>query len=88
LHTQGVEAFTEVRRTGYPAVIESYELPATKYPGLGVPLRFPYSLSKSSRNGANYSSATAGIHDNMYGKPLWWDTRTTKSDGSSRLGID
>ena len=31
---------------------------------------------------------TRGIHDNMYGKPLWWDTRRTKADGSARLGID
>lgn len=88
LYTQGIEAFTEVRRTGYPAVIESYELPATVYPGLGVPLRFPYPLSESSRNGANYDLATAGIHNDMYGKPLWWDTRTTKADGSARPGID
>ncbi len=84
----GAQAFALVRRTGYPAVIESYELPATAYPGLGVPLRWPYPTDEENLNAANLAPAKAGIHDNMYGKPVWWDTRTTKADGSPRPGID
>lgn len=87
LMPNGVQAFALVRRTGYPAVIESYELPCTAYSGLGVPLRFPYPPAEESRNSANLAEAKTGIHNAMYGKPVWWDVRTTKVDGSARLGI-
>ncbi|MFO7888946.1 MAG: SusD/RagB family nutrient-binding outer membrane lipoprotein [bacterium] len=88
LMPNGSQAYALVRRTGYPAVIETYELPCTAYPGLGVPLRFPYPTDEESLNSANLQSAKAGIHDSMYGKPVWWDTRTTTADGSPRPGID
>jgi len=87
LMPNGVQAFSLVRRTGYPAVIESYELPGTSYPGMGVPLRFPYPMDEAARNSANLAAAKAGIHDDMFGKPVWWDTRTTKADGGARLGL-
>lgn len=88
LMPNGVQAFALVRRTGYPAVIESYELPCTAYSGLGVPLRFPYPPAEESRNGENLEEAKTGIHDAMYGKPVWWDTRTVKANGDPRLGVD
>ncbi len=88
LMPNGPQAFSLVRRTGYPAVIESYELPGTPYPGLGVPLRFPYPTDEEARNGDNLATASAGIHDDMFGKPVWWDVRTTKADGSARPGIN
>lgn len=88
LMPNGVQAFALVRRTGYPAAIESYELPCTAYSGLGVPLRFPYPLAEESRNGANLEEAKTGIHDAMYGKPVWWDTRTEKVNGETRPGIN
>lgn len=87
LMPNGPQAFSLIRRTGYPAVIESYELPATSYPGLGVPLRFPYPLDEYARNADNVEAAAAGINETMYGKPVWWDVRTTKADGSARPGI-
>ncbi len=87
LMPNGPEAFSLVRRTGYPAVIESYELPMTGYPGMGVPLRFPYGTNERARNADNLAPAEAGITSDMYGKALWWDTRTTKADGTPRLGL-
>lgn len=83
----GMQAFCLVRRTGYPANL-NLSLPCTQYPGLGIPLRWPYPTDEESLNSANLAPAKAGIHDNMYGKPVWWDTRTTNADGSSRAGID
>jgi len=88
LYPNGVQAFSVFRRTGYPKEIESYELEATTYPDLGVPLRLPYPTDEEARNSANMAAAKAGIHDDMYGKPVWWDTRTTKADGTPRLGLD
>ncbi len=88
LMPNGVQAFCLVRRTGYPAVIETYELPCTGYAGMGVPLRFPYPTDEETLNSANLAQAKAGITSSMYGKPVWWDTRTTKADGSARLGVD
>ncbi|MBN2103643.1 SusD/RagB family nutrient-binding outer membrane lipoprotein [bacterium] len=88
LYPNGVQAFSVFRRTGYPAVIETYELPATTYPGLGVPLRFPYPTDEEARNSTNLAAAKAGIHDDMYGKPVWWDTRTTTASGEPRPGIN
>ena len=87
LFPNGVQAFSLVRRTGYPAFIETYELPETAYPGMGVPLRFPYPTDEESLNSDNLASAKAGIVDDMYGKPVWWDVRTTKADGGARLGL-
>jgi len=87
LFPNGPQAFSLVRRTGYPAVIESYELPATAYPGMGVPLRMPYPLDEEARNAANLAPAKAGIVQSMFGKPVWWDVRTTKADGTPRLGL-
>lgn len=87
LMDNGVQAFSLIRRTGYPAVIETYELPGTSYPGMGVPLRFPYPIDEESRNSANLAEVTGGIVQTMYGKAVWWDTRTTKADGSPRLGL-
>lgn len=87
LFPNGVQAYSVYRRTGYPKVIETYELPATAYPGLGVPLRFAYPTDEEARNSANLAAAKAGVTNDMYGKPVWWDTRTTKADGSARPGI-
>jgi hypothetical protein len=87
LFPNGVQAFSVYRRTGYPKVIETYELEDTAYPGLGVPLRFPYPTDEETRNSANLAAAKAGITNDMYSKPVWWDTRTTKADGSARDGI-
>ena len=82
---QGVQAFNEVRRTGFPARVFQYELEATVYPGLGLPIRIWYSASEETYNGENLADAknrqnieeanesmfsTNGIQSQM-----WWHTR-------------
>lgn len=76
LYTQSVEGFTEIRRTGFPKLVEKDELPCTVYPGRRIPLRFPYPLVESVTNGSNYDKAVVGVVDDVYGERLWWDTRT------------
>ncbi|HSH66974.1 MAG TPA: SusD/RagB family nutrient-binding outer membrane lipoprotein [Bacteroidia bacterium] len=69
LYFQGCEAFSEVRRTGWPVLVEA---PASVYPGLGVAVRLPYPTSESATNAANLSAVTAGIQHGMFGKKMWW----------------
>lgn len=87
MYVNGIQGWSLNRRTGYPVAIEKYELPATAFPGLGVPLRFPYCDDEAALNSVNLAVAAAGITNTMYGKPVWWDTRTTKASGAARLGI-
>jgi hypothetical protein len=69
LYFQGCEAFSEVRRTGWPVLVEA---PASIYPGLGVVIRFPYPISESATNAANLGEVTAGIQYGLFGKKMWW----------------
>lgn len=69
LYFQGCEAFSEVRRTGWPVLVEA---PASVYPGLGVVIRFPYPISESATNAANLSAVTGGIQYGLFGKKMWW----------------
>ncbi|MDX5418718.1 MAG: SusD/RagB family nutrient-binding outer membrane lipoprotein [Hymenobacteraceae bacterium] len=71
LFGNGIEAFTEFRRTGYPNTIK--EVPASAFPGRGVPLRFSYTDQERSTNRTNVEAASAGIVDFLFGKPVWWD---------------
>ena len=81
----GPQAYSLVRRTGYPARIETKNIPpATPYPGL--PLRLPYPTDEMSRNSGNVQEVSQGITQRMYGKKVWWDTRTQLADGSDRPG--
>lgn len=71
LFGNGNEAFTEFRRTGYPNTIS--EVPASFYPGRGVPLRFSYTNQERSTNRTNVEAVSTGIVDFLFGKPVWWD---------------
>lgn len=77
---QGVEAFAEVRRTHTPSRIFEYELEGSEYPGLGLPIRFPYSDGEQSENGINLQDAKSrqniqSVNDGMFGARVWWDVR-------------
>lgn len=74
IFTNGPEAFTEVRRTNFPQL--TFVRGGTQYKGLGLPLRFPYAISEQTTNGANWSQAAQGITNTMYGKNVWWNTKT------------
>jgi len=82
---QGVQAYHEIRRTGFPERIFEYELEATVYPGLGLPIRLPYSLSEETYNGENLADAknrqnVEEAHESMFStngitSQMWWHTR-------------
>lgn len=68
LYGQGFEAWTEWRRTGYPAL-----LPVLNAAIPQVPSRYPYSSNTQSFNGANYAAASATLSngDSMLSN-VWW----------------
>ena len=88
LFKQGVEAWSLYRRTGYPTVIftavaadgTTPQYPGAYTPFVGihndVPFRLPYPDNQFSYNTAAVNEASAEIKDYVWGKQLWWDTRT------------
>lgn len=85
LFGQGIEAYTEVRRTGFPARIFEYELEASFYPGLGLPIRIQYALSEQTYNTDNLTAAQTAenieqTNEGMFStngteSQVWWHTR-------------
>ena len=41
-----------------------------------LPFRFPYPQNQYLYNEANVTTAATGIQDYVWGKQMWWDTRT------------
>lgn len=82
---QGIEAYAEVRRTGFPARIFEYELEGTFYEGLGLPIRLQYALSEQTYNTVNLLAAQTvenieQINEGMFStngtqSQVWWNTR-------------
>ena len=82
---QGIEAYTEVRRTGFPARIFEYELAGAYYPNLGLPIRVQYALSEDTYNTDNVEQARVDqkierINEGMFStsgiqSQVWWHTR-------------
>jgi len=82
---QGIEAYAEVRRTGFPERIFEYELEGSFYPNLGLPVRVQYALSEQTYNTDNLSAAMAAekielINEGMFStngitSQVWWNTR-------------
>jgi hypothetical protein len=85
MYGQGVEAYCEVRRTGFPARIFEYELEGAYYPGLGLPIRLQYALSEETYNTNNLAAAKLAqnieaINEGMFStngiaSQVWWHTR-------------
>jgi len=83
---QGIEAWNNVRRTGFPERIFEYELSGTYYPDLGMPVRLYYSTNEATYNGLNMANAKANqnIEESNEGmfdtdgtnSKMWWNTRT------------
>lgn len=72
LFGQGIEAWTELRRTGYP-VMPAHD-PRAQFQNDGVlPTRMEYPSTEYSLNGANVEAGASlnGGADNMK-TPLWW----------------
>ena len=72
LFSQGIEAWTEYRRTGYPVLMDAS--PQAIFANEGqVPTRLRYPESEYSLNGANVAAGASlnGGADNKL-TPLWW----------------
>ncbi len=67
LFSQGVEAWTEWRRTGYPALS-----PAAQADLSQIPSRYNYPTSENSINKANYDAAVAAQGADNLTTPVWW----------------
>ena len=73
---QAMEGWSLYRRTGIPE--NNYIAPgrAAQYANHNVPpLRSPYPATELNLNSANNAPYNAEVVDNLWGKPMWWDTR-------------
>lgn len=69
LFGQGIEAWTEWRRTGFPALS-----PAINPIGITeIPSRYQYPSNEQSLNAANYTAAAAAIGGDNLTTKLWWN---------------
>lgn len=73
--TEGMESWSEFRRTGYPKLLTAgVNYSAGAVPAGGFARRYPYPVNERTANTANYMKALEylGGEDNM-GTRLWWD---------------
>jgi hypothetical protein len=85
IYGENLEAWIEARRTGFPERMFEYQLEATMYPNLGLPIRYPYSINEASYNHDNLQAAKDRQHveksdDQMFStsgivSQVWWNTR-------------
>lgn len=69
LYCQGVEAWTEYRRTGFPVLTAAVD-------GLlngQIPSRYTYPSSEQSLNGSSYDAAIANQGADLLTTKLWWN---------------
>ncbi len=67
LYGQGIEAWTEWRRTGFPALTPAAEGAINQ-----IPSRYYYPTGEPSLNGSNYTSASQTIGGDELTSPLFW----------------
>jgi len=82
---QGVQAYSEVRRTGFPERIFEYELEGAYYPNLGLPIRLQYALQEETYNTDQLAAAKSAqkvevSNEGMFStngitSQIWWHTR-------------
>jgi len=82
---QGVQAYSEIRRTGFPERIFEYELEGAYYPNMGLPIRLQYALSEETYNTDNLiiSKSAQSVEPGNEGmfstsgttSQIWWHTR-------------
>jgi len=82
---EGVQAYSEVRRTGFPERMFEYELAKAYYLNLGLPIRLQYALSEDTYNTTNVSAARTSqnielTNEGMFStngiqSQVWWNTR-------------
>lgn len=69
LYMQGLEAWSEWRRTGYPALTPAPDAIEDRE----IPLRRAYDQIEYDLNRANYEAAIARQGANAMSTPVWWD---------------
>lgn len=67
LFGQGIESWTEVRRTGYPVLVA----PKINFNDNVIPTRLPYPSSEENLNGTNMTTALKGAKNDKKIK-MWW----------------
>jgi len=68
LFGQGLEAWTEWRRTGFPALSPVFDANTTS-----IPKRFFYASDEISKNSANFNAAVAMLNGgDELTSPVWW----------------
>jgi hypothetical protein len=82
---EGVQAYSEIRRTGFPERIFEYELEDAYYQHMGLPIRLQYALSEDTYNSTNLAQARINqnielINEGMFStdgtkSQVWWNTR-------------
>lgn len=73
---QGMEGWSLYRRTGTPETMYIAPGRPAQYANHNVPpLRSPYPSTERTLNSANNAPFDADVVDNLWGKPMWWDTR-------------
>ncbi len=85
MYGEGVQAYSEIRRTGFPERIFEYELQKAYYPNLGLPIRLQYALSENTNNTNNLAEAKLSqnielTNEGMFStvgisSQVWWNTR-------------
>lgn len=73
LYPNGQEAWSEIRRTGYPQIFD-IQTSKNGYTSLKTPNRIPFDSEEKVNNATNYAAGVAllGGADN-YATRLWWD---------------
>ena len=67
LYGQGMEAWTEWRRTGYPMLTPAQDGAINE-----IPSRYRYPVIEASLNAANYSAAASAMGGDNLTSPVWW----------------
>jgi len=67
LFSQGVEAWTEQRRTGYPQLQPAIEAEFNQ-----IPSRYTYPSIEQSVNKDNYEAAVSALGGNSLTGKIWW----------------
>ncbi|SKB42084.1 Susd and RagB outer membrane lipoprotein [Sphingobacterium nematocida] len=87
LFNQGIESWSEIRRTGYPLFLvkkgdivwsgtvkgAQVSYPFVPEVGDGIPSRFIYPLKEQSTNRTSYREALARQGDDVINTKLWWN---------------
>ncbi|MCY4779812.1 SusD/RagB family nutrient-binding outer membrane lipoprotein [Sphingobacterium sp. UT-1RO-CII-1] len=87
LFNQGIESWSEIRRTGYPLFLikkgdvvwsgtvegEKVSYQFTPEVGSEIPSRFIYPLKEQSTNKLNYQQALSKQGDDVIGTKVWWN---------------